>query len=151
MLFCHWLGARLGHDECALRLPTELEWQCAAIGTDPREGDPKRVYPWGGDWDPRRETWLANTVESELNRSTAVGLYPLGMAGTIYEWCLNAFENPDDIGMPKSNNDRRVLRGGSWDDDRGNARSAYRVRYYPDGRGDGVGFRVLCSSPIFDH
>jgi formylglycine-generating enzyme required for sulfatase activity len=119
MLFCHWLGARLGHDELALRLPTELEWQCAAIGTDPREGDPKRVYPWGGDWDPRRETWLANTVESELNRSTAVGLYPRGaspadvldMAGTVWEWCLNAFDNPDDIGMSVTDGDRRAAHG----------------------------------------
>ena len=89
MYFCHWLGIRLGTEG---RLPTELEWQLAATG-----GDPERVYPWGRVWAPAQEPWRANTIESDLNHSTAVGLYPAGaspvgaedMAGTIWEWCLN--------------------------------------------------------------
>ena len=157
--FCYWLGARLGYDEQALRLPTEFEWQRAAIGGDPRLGEPKRIYPWGVDWEPQREPWRANTSESELNRSTAVGLYPLGaspagaldMAGTLWEWCLNAFEDPDDTGFPQGDLDRRVLRGGSWGGDRDFARSAFRFGGGPDYRNDDVGFRVLCSSPIFGH
>ncbi|MCG6895536.1 MAG: formylglycine-generating enzyme family protein [Thiocapsa sp.] len=44
MAFCHWLGLRLGFE---VRLPTEFEWQCAALGADPRPGEPKRFYPWG--------------------------------------------------------------------------------------------------------
>ena len=51
--FCHWLGARLNID---IRLPTEAEWQIAATS-----GDPARVFPWGPDWDPAQEQWLANT------------------------------------------------------------------------------------------
>ncbi len=77
MAFCHWLSARSGLE---VRLPTEFEWQCAAIGADPGQGEPRRVYPWGRDWDPKRQPWRANTIESELNHSTAVGLYPLGAA-----------------------------------------------------------------------
>jgi formylglycine-generating enzyme required for sulfatase activity len=154
MAFCHWLGARLNLAAWALRLPTELEWQLAATGA---ESD--RVYPWGRDWEPRRETWRANTRESGLNRSTAVGLYPMGtsptgaldMAGTVWEWCLNAFENPDDTNLPGSQEDRRVLRGGSWDGSQASARSAFRSRYYPFIRLNFIGFRVLCSSPIIDH
>jgi hypothetical protein len=102
MAFFHWLEARLGG---GIRLPTEFEWQLAAT-----RGESGRVYPWGPDWDPQAEPWRANTAESGLNRSTAVGLYPLGasptgvrdMAGTIYEWCLNAFEDPDDSGLPQA-------------------------------------------------
>ncbi len=83
MAFCHWLSARLKFE---VRLPTEYEWQLAATG-----GDPDRKYPWGADWDPAKEPWRANTSESELGRSTAVGMYPAGaspagvldMAGTL--------------------------------------------------------------------
>jgi formylglycine-generating enzyme required for sulfatase activity len=156
MAFCHWLGVRLGFE---VRLPTEFEWQCAAIGADPRRGEPKQIYPWGADWDPRQEHWRANTIESELNRATAVGLYPLGsspagaldMAGTVWEWCLNAFEDPKDTGFPQGSQDRRVLRGGSWGSYRDYARSAVRNRNNPSYRDANVGFRVLCASPIFGH
>jgi formylglycine-generating enzyme required for sulfatase activity len=134
MLFCHWLGARLYLDPGALRLPTEFEWQLAATA-----GDSKRVYPWGPDWEPHREPWRANTLESELNRSTAVGLYPMGasptgaldMAGTVYEWCLNGFEDLDDTNLPGSQQDHRVLRGGSWYGSPDFARSALRSGLNP--------------------
>ncbi|MGB2679856.1 MAG: SUMF1/EgtB/PvdO family nonheme iron enzyme, partial [Candidatus Competibacter sp.] len=82
MAFCHWLSTKLGYE---VRLPTEWEWQQAATG-----GDPANVYPWGPDWDGNR----ANTYESELNHSTAVGIYPQGaspvgtldLSGNLWEW-----------------------------------------------------------------
>lgn len=153
MLFCHWLSARL---ETEVRLPTEFEWQLA--GTS---GDPARVYPWGPVWVPRLEPWRANTLEGGLNRSTAVGLYPLGaspadvldMAGTLWEWCLNNFRVPDNIGFPPpdSPDELRVLRGGSWFDVHAAARCTARYRHGPFGRHLSDGFRVLCLSPILDH
>jgi formylglycine-generating enzyme required for sulfatase activity len=72
------------------------------------------------------------------------------MAGTVWEWCLNSFEDPEDIGFPQGGQDRRVVRGGSWFGDRVGARSAFRDGYYPVNRLGFVGFRVLCSSPIFE-
>ena len=115
MAFCEWLSECLGYQ---IRLPTEFEWQQAATG-----GDRNRRYPWGPEeWDPAREPWRANTNESELGRSTAVGMYPQGaspvgaldMAGTLYEWCLNAFDDPDNVAWPASAQERRAVRGGSW-------------------------------------
>jgi formylglycine-generating enzyme required for sulfatase activity len=109
----------------------------------------------GPDWDPVREHWRANTVESGLGRSTAVGMYPAGasatevldMAGTLWEWCLNEFDDPYNTVFPKSKEDSRVLRGGSWGSDQDVARSASRVRFSPSNRDFNVGFRVVCSSP----
>ena len=139
--FCRWLSAKLGYE---VRLPTEWEWQQAASG-----GDPANEYPWGL-WDHG----LANTSESELQRSTAVGVYPPGaslvkaldMSGNLYEWCLNAYENPKRVEV--SGKEPRAVRGGSWFYDRGLARCAYRSRSNPRYPNLNVGFRLVCAFPI---
>ncbi len=41
---------------------------------------------------------------------------------------------------------RRVVRGGSWNNNRDNARAAYRNWNHPDNRNNNIGFRVLRSS-----
>jgi formylglycine-generating enzyme required for sulfatase activity len=149
--FCHWLSDRLDSE---VTLATEFQWQRAATS-----GDPKRIYPWrdpsSQNWSPQMEPWRANTLESELDRSTAVGMYPAGvspagvldMAGTIFEWCRNSFADPDNSDSPTSRQDLRVLRGGSWIHGQVRARSAYRGRFNPFSRYYYFGFRVVCSSP----
>jgi formylglycine-generating enzyme required for sulfatase activity len=127
-------------------LPAEWEWQQAATG-----GDRANEYPWGPEWDSNR----TNTSESELNRLTAVGMYPQGaspvgaldMSGNVWEWCLNEYGHPSHTDL--SGDARRVVRGGSWLNVRDNARPAYRDRSYPHYRNDDVGVRLVCSSPIF--
>ncbi len=141
--FCRWLTARLGYE---IRLPSEWEWQMAATG-----GNPANEYPWGAQWDPS----CANTYESGLNRTTAVGVYPQGaspvgaldMGGNVWEWCLNEFDSPKKTGV--SGEAGRAVRGGSWGNSPDYARCGYRYDYYPDLRLDNVGFRVCCVSPIF--
>lgn len=142
MAFCRWLSARLGYE---VRLPTEWEWQQAATG-----GDSTNEYPWGPEWDGNR----ANSYESELSRSTAVGMYPQGaspvgaldMSGNVWEWCLNEYDQSRNIAP--AGDARRVVRGGAWDDTRTLARAAYRYAFAPDFRGSGIGFRLACVSPI---
>ncbi len=97
--FCRWLSEKLGYE---IRLPTEWEWQQAAS-----HGNPANEYPWGAIWDSA----YTNTLESDLNQPTAVGLYPLGataggvldMSGNVWEWCLNADNSSKSIelGVPK--------------------------------------------------
>jgi formylglycine-generating enzyme required for sulfatase activity len=150
MAFCHWMSARM---DAEVRLPTEFEWQLAATG-----GDPENTYPWGAEWHPKREPWRANTLDIMPGRSTAVGLYPLGaskaglldMAGTIWEWCWNTFEDPvrTEIDRGLKHQPRRALRGGSWQDNR--VRCADRIGSDPDNSDPDLGFRVLCSSLDID-
>ncbi|MCP5426446.1 MAG: SUMF1/EgtB/PvdO family nonheme iron enzyme [Gammaproteobacteria bacterium] len=140
--FCRWLSVKLA---CHIRLPTEWEWQLAATGSDQANS-----YPWGLEWEENR----ANTCESEISSSTAVGMYPKGeslggisdMSGNVWEWCLNEFDNLENIDL--AGDARRVVRGGSWDGDRTSARAAYRNFSAPGGRGSSIGFRVVCASPI---
>jgi len=40
----------------------------------------------------------------------------------------------------------RVLRGGSWNNNRNNARCSYRNRNEPDNFNNNIGFRVVCST-----
>ncbi|MEM7406414.1 MAG: SUMF1/EgtB/PvdO family nonheme iron enzyme [Pseudomonadota bacterium] len=152
--FCRWLSARL---EREIRLPIEMEWEKAARNAD------SRVYPWGDTFG----VGMANVDEQEqkdgpwyLQETTAVGVYPHGnsppghadVAGNVWEWCLNGYEQPD-IGAERAANlesSTRVLRGGSWVHAPEDARADDRLSNDPVGRGDLVGFRVLSSSPILN-
>jgi formylglycine-generating enzyme required for sulfatase activity len=148
MAFCGWLSARLAArgelaDDKVIRLPTEWEWQQAAT-----RGKPTRKYPWG-DW----QEGYANTSESKLSRTTAVGMYPHGtwpggpldMAGNVFEWCLNQYQKPSDTSVATEGS--RVLRGGCWEGGRVQMRCVNRDGGRPDCRSNDVGFRVVCASP----
>ena len=160
--YCHWLSVSLGYE---VRLPTEFEWQCAAIGgndhhsgMDRRTNPSNQHYPWGEDWNPAQEPWRANTYESDLSRSTAVGMYPGGVSesglydlcGTVWEWCLNAFDNPDNVSMDTNPKITRAMRGGSFNNPRRNCRASFRNDFHAVNRSYSGGFRLLCLSPIIE-
>jgi formylglycine-generating enzyme required for sulfatase activity len=137
--FCRWLTARVGYH---VRLPTEWEWQQAATG-----GNGAREFPWGDD----RNFSNANTAESGLNRTTAVGMYvhgasPVGaldLSGNVWEWCLNEYLTPEQVEVT---GDRpRVVRGGSFFYKIDSARAKYRDRDLPTWRNLGHGFRLVRS------
>jgi len=146
--YCRWLGHKLG---CAIRLPTEQEWEKAARGDDGRE------YPWGDGFEQGRanlkEGWVENRPDY-LGHPAAVGLYPLGaspdgvmdMAGTVWEWCLNRWDKPEDLGL--SGQYSRVLRGGSWLGNPRDARASFRRGNVPGNRIFNIGFRLVCAPSI---
>ena len=123
-----------------IRLPSEWEWQWVA-----QNGIEEREYPWGA-W----QQGYANTNESGLGRSVAVGMYPhvtaacgaMDMSGNVWEWCLNEYHNVrvvNDFGsnLPK------VLRGGSFSYNQTYARSAARYNHAPYHIRNPYGFRLV--------
>lgn len=145
--FSRWLGDKM-RDEISegaeIDLPDEQEWEVAA-----RRPDGRRQYPWGGEADEER----ANTAESGIGRTTAVGIYPSGrnpaldlydLSGNVWEWCLNVYADPEDVAIDE---DSRALRGGSFDNNRKNARATYRANNRPGIRLNRYGFRVVLRRP----
>jgi formylglycine-generating enzyme required for sulfatase activity len=150
--YCDWLTAqwrkanKIGPNEKA-RLPSEAEWEKAA------RGDDKREWSWKGDFDPNN----ANTSETGIGRTSAVGLFPSGksphgcldMIGNVWEWTLSKDKKypykPNDGREDLKGDAVRVLRGGSFIFSRGGARCACRYDFHPDYRYDDVGFRVVVS------
>lgn len=68
------------------------------------------------------------------------------MAGNVWEWCSSIYSpypyDQDDGREDMEKGDFRVLRGGSWYDNRTDVRCAYRHWNDPDNWFDNVGFRV---------
>ena len=144
MAFSRWLSKHLNQE---IRLPTEWEWQWAA-----QSGLPDYAYPWGKEWQDNH----ANTDETGIGRTTAVGCFPLGvsrqgvydLAGNVWEWCINEYDNMNNI--QPGGDKTRSLRGGSWGSDQGGARADDRGINHPDFRFNFYGFRVVLVSPIVD-
>jgi iron(II)-dependent oxidoreductase len=113
--YAAWAGARL---------PTEVEWEKAAVW-DPSTGR-RRRFPWG--WTEPGPA-VANLGGAAL-RPAPVGAYPAGasaygaeqLMGDVWEWTSSAFRPwPGFRPMlyatysePFFGGDYRVLRGGSW-------------------------------------
>jgi Uncharacterized conserved protein len=149
--FITWLNRKEEVDK--YRLPTEAEWEYACragtttpfytgdcISTDQANYDGN--YPMPNCSKGRYKKKTTNVASFPSNKW---GLYD--MHGNVREWCEDWYKSNYPSGHvtnPKGSSSAsgRVLRGGSWGSNAGNARSANRDRYYPVGRGGHIGFRV---------
>ena len=138
IVFCGWAGAQL---------PSEAEWEKAARGTD------GHIWPWGNQ--PPDKTRC--NFNRNVGDTTPVGDYPAGaspygvldMAGNAWEWARSllasypyrADDGREDFG--RKEDERRGLRGGSWNYDSTLVRAAYRYRFEPVYRYNDVGFRLV--------
>ena len=130
-----------------LFLPTNL-----ALAKNP---SPEREYPWQGKFDSEN----ANTSESNIGATSAVGCFARGasvygieeLSGNVWEWTRSVHKKypyvPRDgrENLKASNDDSRVVRGGSFNNIGRLARCAYRLRSHPVSLGGNLGFRVVAS------
>ena len=143
MEFCSRLSQRTGR---SYTLPSEAQWEYACrAGSD-------TPFAFGA-------TLTAELASYNRQQTTPVGMFPANawglqdLHGNVWEWCLDrwhdsyegaptdgsAWQEPSD-----SDEERRVLRGGSWFGIPRICRSACRNHNQPDIASSDVGFRVVC-------
>ena len=130
-------------DDCTgFRLPTEAEWEYAAVAQD------SYVYSGGNNIDE-----LGWHKTNSLGRSHAVaqkkpngfGLYDL--SGNVSEWVWDRYEEHKNASESDPKGPRkggyRVIRGGNWSKEKRALRHADRVDFLPFYRLDDTGFRLV--------
>lgn len=164
--FSRWLSHKLGYE---VRLPTEWEWYQAATGGNPKNKYPWGEK-WIKNKSNTSESGLGRTtaVGIYLHGISPVGAFD--MVGNVWEWCLNKWPVPYELtnqGLPrfgledtsvfsgaaiygirttptiKSEIERPVVRGGSWDGIRDFANCAVRDLNSPHDRRNDLGFRLV--------
>ena len=163
MAYAEWLSKQTG---ARYRLPTEAEWEYAARagttasrywGDDPDQGC---AYANAADLDGKQlfVGWPAMNCHDGHIYAAPVGSYRNNdfglhdMAGNVLEWTCSLYDK-DSQAAPVQRCEAPaperlfVLRGGSWNDEPRNVRSAERHRNQPTFRDYSIGFRLVRELP----
>ncbi len=135
--FCAFLGRRL---------PTELEWELAAGGSEGSQ------WPWGNEADCTASNLRCEgssrpiPVGSHKRDRTAAGVADL--AGNVAEWVADWYSDvrASSPAGPTSGS-RRTIRGGSWETTLLQATSRSRYGLSPQRTRGDVGFRCARNAP----
>jgi len=146
--WCRWAGRRL---------PSEAEWEAAAIGEPAAGGarlaDIRRRWPWGDAAPTLAHANLDFAFDGPIDvAACAGGDSAFGcrqMIGNVWEWTASDFlpfsgfaaDPYKDYSQPWFGT-RRVLRGGCWATSARIARPAYRNFFTPDRNDVIAGFRT---------
>ena len=154
--FCNRLSQRQGR---LYTLPSEAQWEyaCRAGNSTPFHfgatlttelANYDRNYTYG---EGKKGVYREQTTDVASFPANAWGLHD--MHGNVWEWCLDQWHAsyngaPQDgsawVDQDVNNDNKRLLRGGSWDSLPGNCRSAFRLLPRPVLVDDLVGLRVVC-------
>jgi formylglycine-generating enzyme required for sulfatase activity len=140
-----WYGAVAYAKWIGKRLPTEGEWEIAALG-----GSHDAIYPTGREIDRSQANFFSSdTVPVMSFPPNGYGLYD--MAGNVYNWCMDWYAynyydssvlEPEDPKGP-AQGVYRVLRGGCWKSLKDDLRSSHRHRNNPGAVNGTYGFRCV--------
>ncbi len=145
--FVNWHEAQAWCSWAKRRLPTEAEWEAAALGQPNERGstlaDGKQRWPWGGEAPAAEHANLDFAFAGPIDvGACAAGDSAFGcrqMVGNAWEWTASNFvafpgfaaDPYEDYSQPWFNS-RKVLRGGSFATSARIARPGYRNFFTPE-------------------
>ena len=155
--FVNWYEAQAYCNWAKRRLPSEAEWEAAALGEASADGtrltSTKRRWPWGDAAPTRERANLGFACDGPLDvAACAAGDSAFGcrqMSGNVWEWTASDFmpfpgfaaDPYEDYSQPWFHT-RKVLRGGSFTTSARIARPLYRNFFTPDRNDVIAGFRT---------
>jgi gamma-glutamyl hercynylcysteine S-oxide synthase len=155
--FVNWYEAQAYCNWAKRRLPTEAEWEAAALGEASADGtrltSTKRRWPWGEAAPMRERANLGFACDGPFDvAACAAGDSAFGcrqMSGNVWEWTASDFTSfpgfaadpYEDYSKPWFHT-RKVLRGGSFATSARIARPLYRNFFTPDRNDVIAGFRT---------
>ncbi len=144
--YVRWLSRKTGQ---AYRLPSEAEWEYAArAGTT-------MAFHFGIDINPKQANYGGNegkTVAVGSFSANAFGLHDVH--GNVREWVEDCWSGSyegaplDGSAWTAGDCRRRVLRGGSWNNNPRNLRAANRNKYSTGNQNYNDGFRIARTLPL---
>jgi gamma-glutamyl hercynylcysteine S-oxide synthase len=157
VVFVNWYEVDAWCRWAKRRLPTEAEWESAAIGEPSAGGrrlaEVKRVWPWGDVMPTRDHANLDFRFDAPLDVAACSGgdsaFGCRQMVGNVWEWTASDFapfpgfsaDPYTDYSQPWFGK-RKVLRGGCWATSARIARPRYRNFFSPDRNDIFSGFRT---------
>lgn len=140
--YANWVSKLSGK---SMRLPTGLEWERAARGSEGRE------YAWGNTFDKNNSNTAPFWKQDDEARyafdlddaaTTIVCQFPEGntpedifdLSGNVWEW-TNSWYEKEQV--------NRIVRGGSWNYGFWIARCASSLKHFPCYASNSVGFRLV--------
>jgi formylglycine-generating enzyme required for sulfatase activity len=125
--YCDWLSKEIN---LQITLPSELQWEQAARGSD------GRIYPWGEFYEPNRSP----SLDAQSMSPSPVGTYPAGasefgvldMCGNVWQWTNT-----------KTDSEEIKLKGGCWMDSGWGVRANRHLLADPKLATNNTGFRFV--------
>lgn len=156
-MFVSWFEADAWCRWAKRRLPSEAEWEAAAVGLPTADGgrlaDQRRRWPWGDELPTSARANLDFAFDGTVDvAALSDGDSAFGcrqMIGNVWEWTASDFlpfagfdaDPYKDYSQPWFGT-RKVLRGGAWATSARIARPAYRNFFTPDRSDVFAGFRT---------